>query len=270
MFRTTRRSASPSIGGLNIRIIIGIVMALFAVFSYFTSQEFNPVTQENQHLTLSPQQEIALGLQSAPELIAEFGGRYRDEQLQGQISAIGRNLVNNSVARETPWRFEFTVLDDPETVNAFALPGGPVFITTALLSRLETEDEVAGVLAHEIVHVLARHSAQQIAKNDFTNGLIGAVTVASGDASASQTAAMIGQLINMSYGRDDEIQSDTLGICLMLNAGYDPEAMVTVMRVLQQASGGGGQPEFLSSHPNPENRIGRIEDAIENSESCTL
>jgi predicted Zn-dependent protease len=251
------------------RLIIGLIIAVISIISYLASQQFNPVTGENQYVSLTPEQEIALGLQSAPELIQQFGGLYPDEELQNDIDAIGFELVNNSVARNTPWEWEFHVLDDPETVNAFALPGGQVFITTALLSQLETEDQVAGVLGHEIVHVLARHSAQQIAQSELTNGLVGAVAVASGDASAAQTAAMIGQLINMSYGRDDELQSDGLGVCLMMAAGYEPEAMMDVMRVLEAASGGQRQPEFFSTHPNPENRIGRIQESIASAqESC--
>lgn len=268
MFRTTRRRAAPG-GGLGMRLIIGLIVAAFAVISYFMSQEYNEVTGENQYLSLTPQQEIALGLQSVQPLIQEFGGLHPDQQVQGEIDAIGQHLVNN-IGRDVPWQFEFYVLDDPNTVNAFALPGGPVFITTALLSRFETEHEVAGVLAHEIVHVLARHSAQQIAKSELTNGLIGAVGVASGDASAAQTAAMIGQLVNMRYGREDELQSDGLGVCLMINAGYDPEAMITVMRILQEASGGSGQPEFMSTHPNPDNRIARIEERIETAADCPI
>ncbi|MEQ8677813.1 MAG: M48 family metalloprotease [Aggregatilineales bacterium] len=267
MRRSSRSGQSGS--GIGLRIIIGLAFAAFSLFSYFASQEYNPVTGETQHLSLTPQQEIALGLQSAPELIQEFGGEYRDSEVQSAIDQIGFDIVENSVARDTPWQFEFTVLDDPDTVNAFALPGGQVFITTALLSQLDTEDEVAGVLAHEIVHVLARHSAQQIAKNQLTNGLVGAVGVASGEASAAQTAAMIGQLINMRYGRGDELQSDTLGVCLMLDAGYDPQGMVEVMQVLAEASSGARQPEFFSSHPNPDNRISEIQDRIDNAdEEC--
>jgi predicted Zn-dependent protease len=248
-----------------IRLVIGLVIAAFSLISYFLSSEYNPVTNETQHLSLTPQQEIALGLRSAPELIQEFGGMYPDDAIQAEIDNIGFDLVNNSVARDTPWQWEFYVLDDPETINAFALPGGQVFITTALLSQLETEDEVAGVLSHEIVHVLARHSAEQLAKNQLTNGLIGAVAVATDDANAAQTAAVIGQLVNMRYGREDELQSDTLGVCVMRSANYDPEAMVEVMRVLEAASGGQRQPEFFSTHPSPENRIQQIEAAIQNA-----
>ncbi len=110
---------------------------------------------------------------------------------------------------------------------------------------------------------MARHGAQRIAKSDLTNGLVGAVGVAAGEASAAQTADMIGQLVNMQYGREDEIESDTLGICLMIDTDYNPEAMIDVMRVLEAASQGARQPEFFSTHPSPENRIERIEEAIQ-------
>lgn len=265
MMRQRSNNQSSQSSGLMVRIIIGVVMVVFSLISYIGSQEFNEVTGENQYLSLSVNQEIALGLQSAPSLIQEFGGRTRNAQLQSQIDRIGVNLVNNSIAHNTPWRFQFHVLEDRQTVNAFALPGGQVFITEAMLSQLRTEDEIAGVLAHEIVHVLARHSAQQIAQNELTNGIIGAVSVASGDASTAQTAAMIGQLINMSYGRDDEIQSDTIGVCLMIDAGYNPEGMLGVMRVLNALSGARSD-DFFSTHPSPENRIQRIENAIANAQ----
>lgn len=255
-----RRSSG---GGAGIRLIIGLIIAVISIVSYLGSQEFNPVTGENQYVSLTPEQEIAMGLQAVPEITQEFGGELRDPQLQALVDQIGAELVNNSVARNTPWPFEFTVLNDPQTVNAFALPGGPVFITSGLINALSTEEEVAGVLAHEIVHVLARHSSQQIAQNELSGGLVGAVGVASGSADAARTAQVIGQLISMRYSRSDETQSDTLGVCLMIDSGYDPEAMVEVMRVLQAASGGASQPEFFSTHPNPENRIAAIAAAIE-------
>jgi len=118
-------------------------------------------------------------------------------------------------------------------------------------------------LGHEMGHVVARHGAQRIAKAELTEGLTGAVVVASGDARSAQVAQMVGQLVNMKYGRDDELESDKLGVRFMVEAGYDPRAMIRVMEILQAASGGGGgQPEFFSTHPNPENRIERIEQAI--------
>ena len=252
-------------GGSGIRLILGVVIAIISIVSYVASRSYNPVTGENQYLSLTPDQEIALGLQSAPEMIQEFGGLSPDQNAQTTVDNIGFNIVNKSVARTTPWQFEYSVLADQQTVNAFALPGGQVFITEALLSQLTTQDEIAGVLAHETIHVLARHSAQQIASSDLTNGLVGAVGVASGDASTAQTAAVIGQLIGLRYSRDDETQADTLGVCLMIASGYNPQGMVEVMQVLQNASGGSSQPEFLETHPNPANRIVQIQNAIQSA-----
>ncbi len=256
---------NSQLGGSKSRLVVGLIIAAVSFFTYLSSQEFNPVTGENQYVSLTYEQEIALGQQSAPQIIDQYGGLFPDDNQQRRIDTIGFRLVNESIANDTPWEFEFYVLNDPQTINAFALPGGQIFITMGLLSRLDTDDEVAGVLAHEIVHVLARHSAQRIAKSELSNGLVGAVGVASGDASASQTAAVVAQLVNMKYGRDDELQSDTIGICLMIDANYNPQGMIEVMRVLEAASGGQSQPEFFSSHPNPENRISEIEEAIQNA-----
>lgn len=257
------------ISGAKARLVVGLIIAAISFFTYLTSQEFNPVTGEDQYVSLTHEQEIALGQQSERQIIQEYGGLYGDSATQQRIDDIGHRLVRESIANDTPWEFDFHVLNDDQTINAFALPGGPVFITTGLLFRLDSDDEIAGVLSHEIVHVLARHSAQRIAKGELSNGLIGAVGVASGDANAAQTAAVVAQLINMKYGRDDELQSDTIGVCLMIDAGYDPQGMIEVMRVLEAASGGQGQPEFFSTHPNPENRIAEIEAAIQNAdEDC--
>ncbi|MGB1288888.1 MAG: M48 family metalloprotease [Aggregatilineales bacterium] len=264
-----RRRRSSGSSGIGIRLLIGLAFAAFSVISYLGSQEYNPVTGDNQYISMTPNQEIALGLQSAPQMIEEFGGVLQDREAQDALDRIGNRLVNSSIARDTPWRFEFTILDDRNTVNAFALPGGPTFITTALLAQLDNEDQVAGVMAHEIVHVLARHSAERIAQSELTNGLVGAVGVASGEASAAQTAQMVAQFVTMSYGREAELESDTIGVCLMIAAGYDPNEMKEVMRVLEAASGGSRQPEFASTHPSPDNRIQKIDEAIQNaSQNC--
>lgn len=257
-----RRSRSN--GGF-IRILIGLGIAAFSLFSYFSSGEYNDVVGETQYVSITPRQEIALGLQSAPQLINEFGGEYRDSDVQEAIDDIGFDLVNNSIARDQPWQWEFTVLDS-DILNAFALPGGQVFITVGMLEQMDDVSQVAGVLAHEIVHVLARHGAQRVSQNELTNGIIGAVAVASDSASAAQTAAVISQLVNLQYGRDDEIQSDTIGVCIMIDAGYDPQGMIGVQQILDRASQGAGQPEFFSTHPDPSNRIERIEETIQNAD----
>ncbi|MCL4861414.1 MAG: M48 family metalloprotease [Caldilineaceae bacterium] len=249
-------------GGGGGRLLVGIIIAVMALISFFGSRAYNPVTDETQYVSLTERQEIALGLQAAPEMVRQHGGEHPDAELQRLVDEIGFRLVQNSQVRETEWPFEFTLLRDPETVNAFALPGGQVFITYALFSQLETEGQLAGIFGHEIGHVVARHAAQRIAKSELTNGLTGAVAVASGDARAAQVAVMVGQLVNMKYGRDEEIQSDALGVQFMADAGYDPRALIGVMRILAAASGG-GPPEFFSTHPNPDNRVQRIEAEIE-------
>jgi predicted Zn-dependent protease len=245
------------------RLLLGLAIAAMALISYCSSQQYNPVTGENQYVSLTPHQEIALGLQAAPQMIQQYGGLYPDQEFQDIVDAVGNQVVQNSQARDSEYQFEFHLLDDPDTVNAFALPGGPVFITTGLLGRLETEGQLAAVLSHEIVHVLARHGAQRIAKADLTQGMTEAVVVASGEASAGQIAAVVGQLVNMSYGREDELESDTLGVRLMVDAGYDPRAMLRVMEILAEARRGGAPPEFFSTHPDPENRLARIQQAIQ-------
>ena len=245
------------------RLIIGLMFVAFAFLSYQCSTEYNPVTGEEQHIAITPEQEIALGLQAAPEMAQQHGGLHPDPQAQALVDQVGQRLVQSSAAKETPWRFEFHLLADPRTVNAFALPGGQIFITAALLSRFETEGQLAGVLGHEIGHVVARHSAQRMAKQQLTNGITGAVLVAAGGGGAeAQMAAVVGQMINMKYGREDELQSDELGVRFMSEAGYDPRALIGVMRILNEASGGQAPPEWMSTHPSNENRVATIEEAI--------
>lgn len=251
------------------RLLIALLVAGFALFRYFSSTQVNPVTGEKQRVAgISPEQEIALGLQALPSLQRQYGGLSADPRGQSIVDRIGARLVQGSDAAKMPYRYQFHLLDDPQTVNAFALPGGQVFITTGLMRRLRTEGELAGVLGHEIGHVVARHGAEHIAKQQLTQGLTGAAVLASYDPNnpnSYQSAAvlqMIGQLVNLKYGRDDELESDRLGVRLISEAGYDPRALIGVMEVLQSASKGGRQPEFFSSHPNPQNRITRIREAI--------
>lgn len=265
-----RQRARPQSRGLSMgRIIIALVVAAFALISYFGSSEYNPVTDEEQRVAITQEQEIALGLQSAPELTQQFGGSHPDQQAQAYLDQVCERIIRESRASETDYPFECELLEDPDTINAFALPGGPVFITAALFNQLETEGQLAGVMAHEIGHVVARHSAQQLARMELAQGLSGAAVLATYDPNDPSTqrtaavAAMIAQVVNMSYGRDDELQSDRLGVEFMANAGYDPRGMIRVMEILGAASEGNRPPEFFSTHPNPDNRIARIQEAID-------
>ncbi len=250
-------------------LIVAIVLAGIALFRYYSQRTLNPYTGEHVVVGMTVDQEIALGLQSAPKMIQQHGGLHPDPDGQALIDRVGARLVDNSVARETGYRWDFHLLADPNSVNAFALPGGQCFITAALASRLETEDQLAGVLGHEIGHVVAQHSAQRIAKQQLTQDLTGAAVIATGDYSTAQAAQMIGNLVNMKFGRDQELQSDDLGVRFMLEAGYNPEEMIGVMKILKAAAGGGGQkqPEFFSTHPDPENRAEKIRESIKKYQS---
>jgi len=257
--------------GGGITFIIALLMAGFALFRYYGSTpQTNPVTGEKQRVAdIRPEQEIALGLQAAPEMMQQFGGRSQNERAARSVEGVGQRIVQNSKAGQSPYKFDFHLLDDNKTVNAFALPGGQIFVTEALARRLNTEGELAGVLGHEIGHVVGRHGAEHIAKQQLAQGLTGAAVLASYDPnnpSSQRNAAIamvIGNLINMKFGRDDELESDRLGVRFMAEAGYDPRSMIRVMEVLKAAGAGGRQPEFFSTHPNPENRIARIKQAIQ-------
>jgi len=244
------------------RLVVAAIIALFAIITYFGSTSENPLTGEKQRVAMTPEQEIRLGYQSAPQMAAQMGGESRNAQALALVQRVGEGLVRQSVAAKSPYKFSFHVLADPKTVNAFALPGGPVFITEGLLRLLKTEGELAGVLGHEIGHVIARHSSEHLAKQQLTQGLLGALVVGSGDYTTAQIGQVVGNMINMSYGRDDELEADALGIRIMTEGGYDPRGLIRVMEVLAKASGGSRQPEFFSTHPAPENRAERIKQAI--------
>jgi predicted Zn-dependent protease len=250
------------------RLLVGLLMAGFALFSYMSTKSTNPVTGETQHVSIRPEQEIALGLQAAPEMMQQYGGPSTDERAQAAVAQVGERIRANSDAAKSAYEYHFTLLADPQTINAFALPGGPVFITEGLLSKLETEGQLAGVLGHEAGHVIARHSAERIAQQELSQGLTGALVLSTydpNDPNSANTARMgllIANLVQMRYGRQDELEADRLGVRLMAQAGYDPRAMIGVMKVLAASRQGAEPPEFFSTHPNPENRAAKIEEAI--------
>lgn len=272
MYRTNARSRGRGSRLSPGRILIALVIAGISVFGYFASSEFNPITEETQQVALSQDQEIAMGLEAAPEMAQMHGGLDPDQEVQYYLDEICSRLINNSEAQNTEWPFECHLLADTQTINAFALPGGQLFITAALYDLLETEGQLAGIMAHEIGHVVARHAAEQLAEQQLAQGLSGAAVIAAYDPenpnsglSTQQMAALISNLVTLKYGRGDELQSDQLGIQFMAEAGYDPRAMVGVMEILAAASGPRSQPEFFSTHPNPDNRIERIWEAIEST-----
>lgn len=247
-------------GSWKARILIGLLIVAFAFIQRCNNQQTNPYTERVQTINMTAEQEIAIGLQSAPEIAREFGGLYPDERFQSIVDAVGQRIVDNSLARETPYPFDFHLLADEKTINAFALPGGQCFITYALFRQLN-EDQLAGVLSHEIGHVVGRHSAERIAESQFWQTLMSGAEV--GVEGGGSIVGSIGQQTLLTNGRDDELESDELGVLFMIQSGYDPHQMIEVMKILKAAAGPNRVPEFQSTHPDPENRIEHIREAIE-------
>lgn len=267
-------------GGLKARLLIALAIAAFAFISYYTkSRDINETTGEPERVAMTEEaQEIQLGLQAAPQMVGQHGGVSRDMAAQQEVERIGwrllqalerdlaeKNQKDPSKKLRNPYleAFRFTLLADRRTVNAFALPGGQVFVTEAIWDRLQTEGQKAGVLGHEIGHVIMRHGNKRMAKQGLYQGLAGAMGVLGGGGQGSQMGQMVASALSMSYGREHELESDKWGVTLCVDAGYDPRAMEGVMRVLEEATGGaGGPPEFMSTHPKPANRVKYIQDVI--------
>jgi beta-barrel assembly-enhancing protease len=254
--------------GISGRLMMALLMAGFGLIMYFSQSQENPITGEKQHVAISPSEEIRLGLESAPVMAQKMGGEVPESDPRLiEVRRIGNYIVENTDAKKSPWKFKFHLLEDPKTVNAFALPGGQVFITLGLYEKLKTEAQLAGVLGHEMGHVIERHSAQQMAKTELGGLLVSAVAVGASDpdnqgrsSSAMMAAAVVNQMLQLRYSRKDESQADLWGLKLMSQVGFTPVAMIEVMRILKEAGGSGGATlAIFQTHPNPDLRIEQIE-----------
>jgi predicted Zn-dependent protease len=234
---------------LNFRVIIGLIIAAVTLLGYFFNTSTNPVTGEKQHVNMSADQEIALGLQAAPQMAQQYGGESRDARATAAVQQVGQRLVQaNGLDQKTKYQYRFHLLADDQTINAFALPGGQVFITQGLLNNLTSEAQLAGVLAHEVGHVIGRHSAEQVAKSQLTQGLTGAAAIASYDPNSPGSSVA---------------RAAAAAVDFTPKAGYDPRAMIGVMQMLDKKGGSGSQPEFMQTHPNPGNRIEELQKDIQ-------
>lgn len=217
----------------------------------------NPATGRREISLVSEGREIAMGQEYNPQIVAQMG-LYDDEGLQAYVSELGLRMAAESERPQLPWKFQ--VVDDA-LVNAFAVPGGFIYITRGILSHLNSEAELAGVLGHEIGHITARHSANQITRMQLQQIGLGLGALVSDNVAEWSGAIGAGLgLLNLSYGRGDESQSDELGVRYMGRTGYDPEAMAGVFEALALVSGDPSSrtPEWASTHPYPENRGARI------------
>jgi beta-barrel assembly-enhancing protease len=257
---------------INLRWIAALIIAVIGIATYYFETQVNPVTGEKQHVAMDVNQEMRLGLQAAPQMASEMGGAVdpRDDPDARLVAEVGNRIVQRSDARRSPYvgNYHFFLLNDPDTINAFALPGGQVFITRGLFDKLDDEAELAGVLGHEIGHVVNRHAAEHMATGRLGQLLTLAVGVGASDdrdnrgRQAAMVAAMVNQMTQLKFSREDESEADHYGLRYMAQAGYDPTAMLDVMKILKEASRGERQPEFLATHPLPETRLQEIRDIL--------
>ncbi len=245
-------------------------LALMTALS-LTGCRTNEATGRSQLIVLSHEQEIALGEEAMPELIKEYGGEVPDAVLREYVSEVGGRLTPHTEGDNpnNPW--EFTLLDS-DVINAFALPGGKVFMSRGLMERMTNEAQLAGVLGHEIGHVTAQHVNERMSQ---AIGLqIGVTAAAIGTRNSDSVAKYIptivgvgGQGFLLKFSRDQESEADHLGMRYMARAGYNPRAQMQVMQILLDAmneGGGATAPEFLSTHPYPDTRIERIREDMRN------
>jgi len=232
------------------RAIITIVLC--TLFAAFPHAQFSLVSVE---------QEIEIGQQVNAQVRTEVP-ELRDAQVNEYIRGIGRRLVQQAPGPKYP--YSFSVADYRE-INAFALPGGPVWLHRGVLHAATNESQVAGVLAHEVAHIAQRHAADQLTKATMANlglGLLGAVLGGGGGATAAQVAAsFLTNGIFLKFSRDDEREADAVGLQVLRRAGWDGRGMVELFEILQRESkrNPSSVEVFFSSHPPPQDRIQRLQ-----------
>jgi len=223
--------------------------------TWFASCARNPATGKREISLVSESQGIQMGQQYAQQVVKTMGV-YDDQKVHDYVNRLGMELAARSERPKLPWAFY--VMDDP-TVNAFALPGGSIFVTRGILVHMNDEAELVGVLGHEIGHVTARHSVQQMTREQLAQIGLGVGSILSSQ--VAQYAGLASQglgVLFLKYGRDAESQADQLGFKYMVHEGYDPRAMADMFATLERVSrleGAGDIPEWQSTHPNPGNRI---------------
>ncbi len=246
-----------------------MTVALLAACSLpFGGCTTNAATGRSQLVFMSREREIALGEESMPQLVASYGGEYGSPGPREYVSALGQSMAAYTEADYPTLPWEFTLLDT-EVINAFALPGGKVFVSRGLVAQLDNEAELACVIGHEIGHVTAEHVDERISRQMLIAGAAvaaGVVAQESDDAWVRQAVPVVvgagatGYLLK--FGRDQELEADRLGMRYAAYAGYDPAGMVGVLEVLRDAAEGPRQPEILSTHPDPNRRLAQARDRL--------
>lgn len=211
----------------------------------------NPITGEEQFMLIAWQQEITIGEKYAPEIEKQLGGRIDNEILQKYIDSIGQKVAR--VSHKPRLEYHFAALGD-KSVNALALPGGYIFITKGMLKELQTEAQLAAILAHETAHIVARHSSAAMSREIGISILLSAVTSKKTPQGVLTAADLARRILGLQYSKKDEREADLAGLDYMVRAGYNPYGVVETMQMLQNQQRK-GPIEFFSTHPIPRNRM---------------
>jgi len=237
---------------------LGLLASVFMTF-VCVGCAINPISGEEELMLFGPEDDIKIGRQYAPKVEEELGGKIANDELQRYIDRVGQRVA--SVSHRPDWEYHFTALKH-KSVNALAVPGGYVFITKGLLEKLTTEAQLAGILGHEVTHVVARDSAAALSRQYGMDLLLWAVQTSGVSADAVKAATLTRQIIGLRYSRKDEEEADITGLDYMVQAGYTPEGMVETMKILQDLQT--VRPiEFFSTHPLPQNRIAYLRQRIQ-------
>jgi predicted Zn-dependent protease len=243
--------------------LISLLVPTLALGTGIGSCARNPVTGKSELSLVSESQEIQMG-QEASKQVAQSIGLYDDPAAQAYVTALGKRMADQSERPNLPW--EFHVVDDA-SVNAFAIPGGFIYVTRGLMTSINDEAELATVLGHEIGHVTNRHSVQQISKAQLAQLGLGIGSILSSDIARFGQLASAGlSLLFLKYSRDAENQADQAGFRYALDQNYDVREMSDVFETLDRISAGNGAgklPEWLATHPDPGNRIKHIESMLD-------
>lgn len=235
-----------------------ILLLFISICSILVGCATNPVTGSSQLMLISPQQELELGQQYSPEVQKQLGGPINKPQIQSYVAAVGAKIAR--VSHMPDLEFHYTAVND-KSINAMALPGGHIFITRGMLQNIRTEAQLAAILAHETVHVTARHSADAMSKQIGLSILLSAITTEETPQTLVTVAELGTQILSLKYSRSAEYEADTFGLDYMARAGYNPTAMVELMEILESQNS--ARPiEFFSTHPNPANRKEKIRQHI--------
>src|SRR5207302_2753063 len=224
-----------------------------------------PELPNRGNVGISKQEQEQLGLKVAAEVYKQMPVLPDSDPATQYIQQLGKKL-QKVIPQQYSWPYQFHVVQQKE-INAFALPGGPIFINLGTITAADNEAELAGVMAHEMSHVYMQHSAKQMRKSTLPSILSGLGQIAGqvlggvGGAIASIGGQMASGLRSMKYSREDEAQADAVGAIIMWKASYDPRAMAEFFQKLEKQGGAGG-PQFLSDHPNPGNRVAAVEREI--------